>query len=208
MRERFCLVRSRSAAFMHSHLKELHGRRSSDDQHTSDLRGLANPRPCRLDFSTEAALSALRSSGPGQRARPPPRVVRRLLARIHRHLSAGADTRWAWAGVLQGATARVCLSREGSQCQASHPSRGAPTSPSSGPHYQLACRPSAEEERAAQEMVETAGSCVLLKPLASEGARARARSRRSAPTSQQGGDARRPRRRGRRPRAAAAATPA
>ena len=119
MRVRFCLLRSRSAAFMHSHLKELHGRRSSDDQHTSDLRGLANPRPCRLDFSTEAALSALRSSGPGQRARPPPRVVRRLLARIHRHLSAGADTRWAWAGVLQGATARVCLSREGSQCQAS-----------------------------------------------------------------------------------------
>ena len=148
MRVRFCLLRSRSAAFMHSHLKELHGRRSSDDQHTSDLRGLANPRPCRLDFSTEAALSALRSSGPGQRARPPPRVVRRLLARIHRHLSAGADTRWAWAGVLQGATARVCLSREGSRCQASQ--AGAAKGPSAGPHYQLACRPSAEEEEVDQ----------------------------------------------------------
>ena len=106
---------------------------------------------------------------------------------------------WAWAGVLQGATARVCLSREGSRCQASQ--AGAAKGPSAGPHYQLACRPSAEEEE-----VETAARCVLLWPLASDGASARARSRRSAPTSQLGGDARRRRRRRRRPRAAAAAT--
>ena len=50
---------------------------------------------------------------------------------------------WAWAGVLQGATARVCLSREGSRCQASQ--AGAAKGPSAGPHYQLACRPSAKE---------------------------------------------------------------
>ena len=197
MRVRFCLLRSRSAAFMHSHLKELHGRRSSDDQHTSDLRGLANPRPCRLDFSTEAALSALRSSGPGQRARPPPRVVRRLLARIHRHLSAGADTVGVGGGSAGRHRTRVSQPRR--LTVPGLASRGAPTSPSSGPHYQLACRPSAEEERAAQEVVETAARCVLLKPLASEGARARARSRRSAPTSRLGGDARRRRRRRRRP---------
>ena len=198
MRVRFCLLRSRSAAFMHSHLKELHGRRSSDDQHTSDLRGLANPRPCRLDFSTEAALSALRSSGPGQRARPPPRVVRRLLARIHRHLSAGADTRWAWAGVLQGATARVCLSREGSQCQASQ-AGARPRARARG--RIINSRAGRRQRRSAQHrrVVETAARCVLLKPLAGEGARARARSRRSAPTSRLGGDARRRRRRRRRP---------
>ena len=112
---------------------------------------------------------------------------------------------WAWAGVLQGATARVCLSREGSRCQASQ--AGAAKGPSAGPHYQLACRPSAEEARAAQE-VESAARCVLLWPLASDGASARARSRRSAPTSQLGGDVRRRGRRRRRPRAAAAVTAA
>ena len=59
MRVRFCLLRSRSAAFMHSHLKELQGRRSSDDQHPSDLRGLANPRPCRLDFSPDGGTRCI-----------------------------------------------------------------------------------------------------------------------------------------------------
>ena len=78
-------------------------------------------------------------------------------------------------------------------CQTSQ--AGASTSPSASQHYQLAGRPS-EEVRAAEKVVETAARCVSLqKPLASEGASMRARSRRSAPTSQLGmqlgGDVRR-----------------
>ena len=138
----------------------------------------------------------------GQRARPSPRVVHRLLARIHRHLSAGADTPWAWAQrrceVGQG-SAQLCSHSAGCEvgqgsaqlyshsagwagvlcgaggARAALPQRvgvwgGAEftvpglskPSPRAGPHYQLACRPSAEEERAAQEVVETAARCVLL----------------------------------------------